>query len=284
VGSVTATAERRLSTGITAYTRTFWALIAGGYRRYFTYRQATVAGATTNIVFGFVKTYVLFAVAAGAGGVAQGYGSQQLATFVWIGQGMLSVVLFWRWTELADRIRTGDVATDLLRPVPPLIAYLGADLGRAGHAMITRFLPPVVVGALVFDLSVPASGLTYLLFALSLVLAVIISFTCRFLTNAAAYWILDLRGVMAAWAVSSGVLSGLFFPLPFLPRPVVVVLQFATPFPCMFQNPLDILTERVDLAGQLRLLALQLAWAIGLLAIGQAVQRRAERKLVIQGG
>jgi ABC-type uncharacterized transport system permease subunit len=87
-------------------------LARSGFRRYATYRQATVAGAVTNTVFGLLRCYVLLAVAAGAGGLAAGYDSAQLATYVWVGQGLLAVVMLWGWSDLADRIRTGAVATD----------------------------------------------------------------------------------------------------------------------------------------------------------------------------
>lgn len=79
------------------------------FRRYSTYRQATLAGAFTNTVFGFLRCYVFLAVAAGAGGVAAGYRGAQLTTFVWVGQGLLAVVLFWGWTDLVERIRSGEV-------------------------------------------------------------------------------------------------------------------------------------------------------------------------------
>ena len=46
---------------------TFGALAWSGFRRYATYRQATVAGAFTNTVFGFLRCYVLLAVAARCG-------------------------------------------------------------------------------------------------------------------------------------------------------------------------------------------------------------------------
>jgi ABC-type uncharacterized transport system permease subunit len=52
-----------------------------------------------------------------------------------VGLGLLSVVAFWGWNELADRIRSGDVAADLLRPVPPVTSYLAADLGRAAAGL-----------------------------------------------------------------------------------------------------------------------------------------------------
>jgi ABC-2 type transport system permease protein len=62
--------------------RLFMALARAGFRRYATYRQAIVAGAFTNSVFGLLRCYVILAVATGGGGLAAGYISPQLATFV----------------------------------------------------------------------------------------------------------------------------------------------------------------------------------------------------------
>ncbi len=266
-------------------TATFGALMRSGFRRYATYRQATVAGSFTNIVFGFLRCYVLLAVAdAAADGNAAGYDATQLATYVWVGQGLLSVVALWGWNELADRIRSGDVAADLLRPVPPVTAYLAADLGRAGHGMLTRFVPPVVAGAIFFPLYAPDRWFTVPLFALSVTLAVVVSFACRFLVNAAAYWLHDARGPIMLWTLSAGVLAGLYFPLRLLPDALAVALWVATPFPSILQTPLDVLVERDAPALQTGLVALQAAWAGVLLGLCALVQRRAERKLVVHGG
>ncbi|HEX5204452.1 ABC transporter permease [Paractinoplanes rhizophilus] len=264
---------------------TFGALVWSGFRRYATYRQATIAGSFTNIVFGFLRCYVLLAVAAGAvGGRPGGYHPAQLATFVWVGQGLLSVVGIWGWTDLADRIRSGDVASDLLRPVPPVTAYLAADLGRAAHAMLTRFLPPTIVGAIFFTLAAPHRWQTIPLFAVSVFLAVVGSYGCRFLVNATAYWLQDARGPLVLWTLGSGVLAGLYFPLRLLPEWLAVTLWVATPFPGLLQTPLDVLVERDPPGMQLGLVLLQAGWGLALLTIAQTVQRRAERKLVVQGG
>lgn len=264
---------------------TFRALVWSGFRRYATYRQATIAGTFTNIVFGFLRCYVLLAVAAGAaGGVAAGYDQEQLATFVWVGQGLLSVVGIWGWTDLSDRIRTGDIAADLLRPVPPVTAYLAADLGRAMHAMLARFVPPLIVGLLFFPLAIPQRWQTAPLFVLSVLLAVIGSFACRFLVNATAYWLQDARGPIILWTLGSGVLAGLYFPLRLLPDWAVIALWTLTPLPGLLQTPLDVAVERDPPALQVGLVALQAVWAVIMLALARLVQRRAERKLVVQGG
>lgn len=264
---------------------TFGALARSGFRRWSTYRQATIAGAFTNVVFGFLRCYVILAVAAAtAGGLAAGYDSTQLATYVWVGQGLISVVGMWGWTELADRIRTGEVAADLLRPIPPVVSYLAADLGRFGHAMLTRFVPPMVVGAIFFPLYVPHRAGTIPLFLLSVVLGTVVSFAGRFLVNATAYWLHDARGPITLWTLASGVLAGLYFPLRLLPDWAAVLTYAATPFASMLQIPADVLTERDGPGLQAGLVAVQAAWAVGLLLACVRVQKRAERKLVVQGG
>ena len=264
---------------------TFGALTGSGFRRYATYWQATIAGTFTGVVFGFVRCYVLLAVAAGAsGGRPAGYGAAQLVTFVWVGQGLLPVVVLWGWSELSERIRTGDVTADLLRPVHPVVGYLAPDLGRAGHALVTRFLAPLAVGALAFDIYLPGRWFTVPLFAVSMLLAVVGSFACRFLVNSTAYWLHEARGPIVLWTLSSGVLAGLYFPLRFLPDWLAVTLWVATPFPGLLQTPLDVLVESDPPALQAGLVALQAGWAAVLLGFCAVVQRRAERKLVAQGG
>ncbi|MFB9236196.1 ABC transporter permease [Plantactinospora siamensis] len=244
-----------------------------------------MAGAFTNTVFGFLHCYIFLAVAAASRtGHPGGYDRTQLATFVWAGQGLLTVVMLWGWTELADRIRTGDVVSDLLRPVPPVASYLATDLGRAGYAVLTRFLPPVLIGPIFFHVYLPHRWTTPPLFVLSTALAVVISFGCRYLVNATAYWLNDIRGSMIVWTLLSGVGAGLYFPLRFLPEPVVVAWWLLTPLPSLFQAPLDVLVERDPLPTQAGLLAVQLGWAVLILLACRAVQRRAERRLVVQGG
>ncbi|MFG1801230.1 ABC transporter permease [Micromonospora carbonacea] len=283
MGSVTATVAPPTESNVILWFRTFGAIVRSGFRRYATYRQAALAGAVTNIVFGFLRCYVLLG-AAGAAGAVAGYDRAQFATFVWAGQGMLAVILLWGRPELAERIRTGDVASDLLRPVHPVTSYLATDLGRAGWACVSRLLPPVLVGPLFFDVHLPARWSTVPLFVVSATVAVVLCFGCRFLVNATAYWLQDVRGPQILWTLGSGVLAGLYFPLPFLPDGLFLALQLATPFPSLLQTPLDVLVERDPTGVQVALVGVQVGWAAAILALCRLVQRRAERRLVVQGG
>ena len=80
--------------------------------------------------------------------------------------------------------------------------------------------------------------------------------------------------------LASNALTGLYFPLSFLPGPVEAVLWWATPFPWIVQAPTDIAVER----GSPALVAGQLVWAALMLAGAGYVQRRGDHRLVVQGG
>jgi ABC-2 type transport system permease protein len=264
---------------------TVTALVRSGFRRYSTYRQATAAAICTNSIFGFLRCYVLLAVVAATGtGLAGGYSRSQLALYCWAGQATIGVVQLWGWTDLGDRIRTGDVVTDLLRPVHPVTAYLAVDYGRALFAGLTRFVVPMVVGAIFFDLYVPVRSSTYPLFLLSMALANVVSFGFRYLCNACGYWLLDLRGVLLFGAFATSALTGLAFPLHFLPGRLEALIWVATPFPSILQAPLDVMVEYGTVGHSLAVIVGQAAWAATLLWLCWYVQARAERKLVIQGG
>ncbi len=278
------TTDRAPSASNPATIRVYTALARAGFLRYAAYRQAMVAATVTNSVFGFLRCYAILAAAAGARGVAAGYSGDRLATFVWAGQGLIGTVLLWAPADLAERIRTGDVVCDLLRPVDPIWRELAGDIGRAGYGAATRFLVPVTVGALTFDLYAPRRLATYPLFVLSVTLATVVCFGCRYLVNCSAFWLLDVRGPAMAWAIASTTLSGIAFPLWFLPGWASAALRYATPVPSIIQAPLDILVERGGPSDQYRWLALLAGWALALLATCRLVQRRAERRLVIQGG
>ncbi len=258
------------------------ALATAGFRRYSTYRQATLASTFTNCVFGFLRCFVLLAAA--AAGSAGGYDTRQLSLYCWASQGLIGVVLLWGWTELSDRIRTGDVVADLLRPIHPVVSYLAVDLGRAAYATLVRFVVPLLVGAAFFHLYRPVRLLTYPLFVGSVVLALLVSFGFRYLVNAAGFWLLDTRGLITITTFGVSLLAGLTFPLHFLPTWLTWLVWIGTPFPALIQAPMDVLVERGTVGYTLAVVAGQLAWAVVLLFACRLVQGRAERRLVLQGG
>ncbi len=262
--------------------RLYWEVSRRGYSRFATYRAATIAGVFTNTVFGFLRAYVLVAVFASREDIG-GYNLQDALTYVFVGQAMLMTIYLWGWWDIALAIRSGDIVTDLSRPFDFQMYWLSMDLGRAVYHATFRGIPPFVVGAIVFDLRLPEEVVTWGMFLVSITLAVCVSFAIRFIINLSAFWLMDYRGVGTIVTGIWTILSGFAVPVAFFPGWLKVIAE-ATPFVYIVQAPIDVFLEKHSGPGLAFVLAMQLAWAIGLLFAGRLMLGAAMRKVVTQGG
>jgi len=266
---------------LTVYRR----LVAAGFRRSASYRAAVLAGATTNTVFGVIRLGILLSAASAAGGTLGGYDRAGLSTYTWLSQGLLAVVALLGGTSVRVdlRVRTGDVAIDLARPLDPVLGWLADDAGRALQAGTFRFLAPFVFGALVFGVRAPERVSTVPLFLVSVALAWGVSFCGRVMVELAAFWTTDVRGLSSVYVAVSNVLAGLIVPLSVLPD-ILARLARATPFPSMLQIPVDIAVEHRVGAAALTGLAIQAGWFVLLLAAARLMLSRATARVVVGGG
>lgn len=261
------------------------AVAVRSFRRFSTYRTATLAGIFTNSVFGVIYSYAYLALwhqRPDAGG----YDATDAVTYVWIGQALLMTVALWgggTTDDLAERIRTGDVAIDLYRPVGLVGWYLAGDLGRAAYHVLTRGVAPTILGLVLFDIALPATPVAAVSFAVSLLFAIITSFAVRFLVACTAFWLLDQTGVRMLSGVLAIFLSGMTLPLVIFPEPLRSI-ALALPWASYLQTPADIWLGQRTGSAVLTGLTVQVLWIAVLLATCQVVLGAATRKVVVQGG
>jgi len=255
------------------------------FRRYSTYTAATLAGIFTNCVFGVIICFVYLAVW-DQNPTAGGYDSVDAVTYAWLGQAMIMTVMLWGGgspEDLAERIRSGDVAIDLYRPVNPLAWYAAADLGRAAYHVLSRGVAPTLVGALLFTIRWPADAQAWLGFVVSIPLAVLVSFAIRFLVATTAFWLLDATGPNTIMFVLAAFFSGMTVPLVIFPG-WLGDLAMALPWAAYLQVPADIWLGKRTGIDLLAGLGFQALWAAALLGLCAVVLRIATRKVVVQGG
>lgn len=262
--------------------RLWWEVARRGFRRYATYRGATLAGVFTNTVFGFIRAYVLLALFAAVPRVG-GYDSSDALTYTFLVQGLIMPLYLWGWMEIAETVQSGQIATDLYRPLDYQLYWLFQDLGRAAYHALMRGVPPFLLAALVFDLRLPVHAHTWIAFLVSVLMAVCVSFAMRFMVNLSAFWIIDVRGVHALGAAMWTALSGFLLPIAFFPDAARSVIR-SLPFVAMIEFPVDVFLERVQGTDLATTLLGQAAWAVVLLGLGRVMLDRATRKLVLQGG
>ena len=263
----------------------YLAVAARAFRRYSTYTAATLAGIFTNSVFGVIISFTYIAVWKQSPH-AGGYDVTDALTYAWLAQALIMTVGIWGsgvTDDVADRIRTGDVAIDLYRPVSYLGWWLASDLGRSAYHLLTRGLAPTLIGFALFDLRAPAGPAAVVSFLVSVLLAVTVCFGIRMLVATSAFWLLDQTGVRALMVVFAAFFSGLTVPLVLFPG-VLRDVVMALPWAAFVQVPADIWLGQRAGAQVLSGLAFQAGWAAVLLLGCAMVLRLADRKVVVQGG
>ena len=263
--------------------RVYWRLLVADFRRQSTYRLAALGGLVANTTFGFLKVALLLAAVRAAGGELEGYDVGAVSAYVWFSQAMLGSVNLNGRSDLAERIRTGDVSVDFLRPVDVQGAFVATEVGRSLFALLPRGLPTLAIGALVVGVPLPDDGAQLVLGVLSLLLAMAVSATTVYLLATTGFWLVETRGLQVLYMIVSGFFAGLYLPIWFFPDWLAVAAS-ATPFPSMLMYPTDVLSGRADTGGALVLVLAQVGWLVATLAAGQWLTSRGRRRLEVQGG
>ena len=263
--------------------RLLWEVARRSFRRSSSYRLATASGVFVNTVFGYLRAAVLVFIATSSGGSVRGLTGQQLVTFAFVSQGFIMIVGAFGDRELSDRIRTGDVVVDLYRPADLQLWWYASWLGRSAFQILGRGIPPVLLGAVVYDLRWPNPWWHWLVFAASVLLATTVGFAVRFCSNLAAFWLLDNRGVDQIVTLLLAFFAGLLLPISLFPGWLETIARLL-PFASMIQLPTEIYLGLHDGWSLASVLAQQIGWAIAMLLLGKIVLARATRRVVIQGG
>jgi ABC-2 type transport system permease protein len=252
------------------------------FQRQFTYRGAALSGMVANTIFGLIIASVyrgLYASKPGSGPI-EGFNLTEILTFVWIGQSLISVVALWGWYDIARSVQSGEIVTDLMKPIDYYGFWLSRDVGRASSQVIMRGIPTLFVGALLFDLSLPASPIRWLSFAVCVALAVLVSFAIRFLVNISAVWLTDVLGVAMLMTVCVNFFSGFLVPISFFPSWLITVANLL-PFRAMIMAPVTVGLGQTSFWSTV---ALQLFWVAIMTLFALWMLSRATRRLETFGG
>lgn len=257
-------------------------LVMLSIRRALTYRVANLAGLVTNLFFGLLRVSVMTALY-GAQTRVQDVPLQAAITFTGLSQALISFLWLFGWTDLMKTVDSGDVASDLLKPLDLFQLWFARELGRSLVNLVARGLPIMLVYAVIMPITAPSDLAQWLAVAVSACLAFVVSFGWRFLVNLAAFWTPNAIGVGRFAFTLSLFLSGFFMPLRFFPDWFVALCRL-TPFPSMVNTVVEAFLGVLTGPALMQALAVQAAWAAGLTLACYAALRAGVRRLVIQGG
>jgi len=193
-----------------------------------------------------------------------------------------SVLMPWQFSSLPMRVRRGQIATDMTRPMS-LIGQVSAQNAGVIIGRLPIGLAGVVVTALLGALTAPASPLAAVYFVISATLGAAISLMASLAVSMATFWTLEVGGPMMLYRMGAAFLSGALIPLWFMPDWMASALAWL-PFQAQVYTPLSIYLGRMHGARVGASLAVQAVWIVIMYAVLQLIWRRAQHKVVVQGG
>jgi ABC-2 type transport system permease protein len=185
--------------------------------------------------------------------------------------------------RIGQRIRMGLIATDLLRPVDFQLTQLSQAMADV-LLNVTMVLPFVALAyALWGDGALPHGGWALLGFVVSAWLALLIHFAISFIFVQTAFVTFSNYGIFVAKTALQQAFSGVSAPLALFPPALRGVAEYL-PFCQTIHTPVSIYLGALSGSALVWALAVQAAWALGLLLFGRALLGLSLRYLEIQGG
>ena len=250
------------------------------------YRAAAFGGIVTQFFWGFMEIAAMHAFHE-SNPAAYPMTMEATCSYIWFQQAfiaMLSARVF--DGEILDSVRTGNIAYELCRPVRIYdLWFFRSTASRLSGAGL-RCIPILLVAVFLprsYRLSAPADIRQFAFFLLTLALAVLVSVAYIMLIYISGLYTVSSDGLRRLCSSLMDFLTGGYIPLPFFPTKIRQVLELL-PFASMQNVPLRIYSGDLAGAAMYRAIGLQVFWLAAMVAVGRALCRNAERKLMIQGG
>jgi ABC-2 type transport system permease protein len=213
----------------------------------------------------------------------QGLTAAQMATYIAISWMARAFYFNNLDREIAQEIRDGTVAIQLIRPYHYLIVKTFQGFGEGLFRLLLFSVPGMIIVSFIFPIHLPGLSDVWLKFALSLLLGFIINVQINVLTGVCAFFILNNQGLIRAKRVAVDLLSGLFIPIPFFPEWAQSILTYL-PFQAISYLPSMVLVKGLSGPAWTYALLIQLAWCLLLWIPIQAIWSKARKTLIVQGG
>jgi len=258
------------------------AIVSARFRMLLQYRAAAAAGLGTQVFWGLIRVMILTAFYASTN-APQPMVLEDVITYVWLGQAFLRMLPWMPDREVADMIRTGNVAYELLRPVDLYHLWYSRTVANLTAPTVLRSVPMLVLAALFFGLEAPPSWACGLAWAAAMAGAVVLACALSVLLTVTLFWTLSGEGVSVLMVVAVWLFSGMTLPLPLFPDWAQGVLRLL-PFSGLMDTPFRLYMGHIPPSELWAVAVHQLAWTAGLVLFTRWLLARGTRRLVVQGG
>lgn len=213
----------------------------------------------------------------------QGVSLAEMLTYVIIASVVMCVTGSNAAHTIAERVQTGSIGGDLLRPVYFKYYIFAEDLGVNSFRLLYVVAPASIVMAFFYGFLPPSGWETGIYFFVTMFLGILLSLYIHFILGLFAFWLQTSWYVEWYLRAFRELFSGSFVPLWFYPEWLLGISVWL-PFRYIYFDPISIYLGKYGSGQMLRVLALQLVWLLILWAVERLVWHQAQKQLMVNGG
>lgn len=169
-----------------------------------------------------------------------GYTRSQMLTYILLSSLISGFVFATRTVDIAGQIIQGDIINIILKPINFFKYHLARDLA---DRLLTIFFATIEISAIIYffkpEIYIQQNFLILLIFLIFVFFGVLISFFISISLSFIGFWTPETWSPRFIYFILIFFLSGTYFPLDILPRPIYYLL-LATPFPYLYYLPTKI--------------------------------------------
>ena len=245
--------------------------------------RGNVATSLASAFVGVMAKYYLWRAVFEGRGTLVGYTWDDMKAYLLVAHASEALLSWYSEIRISQRILTGEITTDLLRPVDFQTARLAESIGSS---VVEGGITVFFLGALLVLFSgvpAPPSAVALAAFLVSCVIALLIKFCIIYIFCISCFWTSSSRGVAFARMAVTRLFSGALIPLSFFPG-WLRRLSEALPFKGLVHVPANIYLGKIGAYEAWWAIGEQLVWVVVLWWTGRLLYRWGLRRVTIFGG
>lgn len=250
------------------------------------YRMASFTALTTQFMWGLMECLAFKALLeSDTDAFPMEYSA--LVSYIWLKEAFLALFNTWAAdNDIFGLITDGGISYELCRPISIYSMWFARNAGGRMAEALLRSIPVLLISFLLpapYKMSLPASFEAFLLFLLTLFLGLGVTVAFCMLVYILCFFTISPQGLKMIMTGAVDLLSGGLLPLPFIPQPFRTIVELL-PFASMQNVPYRVYSGDLNGRELVNAIGLQIFWLFALILTGSVICKKAEKKVVIQGG
>lgn len=218
---------------------TYLKFISNSFQRSIAYKLEYYTGLANAFLYIFIFTSVWKTVARDSPGALGNWTGDLLVQYAILST-LIKVSYGRNESLLTTKIKSGDIAYDILKPYNLVFMYAADSIGVSAFQLFARAFPLLLFSFLVLGTNPTVTFLQFIQFLPIYILSFMIFLCIGFGLSSLAFFFTEVFSFMILYSALVTLLSGSVIPISLFPESVIHLISW-TPFPYLYYYPTAIL-------------------------------------------